>query len=252
MYDVHFALPSCTWESKGTHRARYRLLAVDAKTARAWQKQAQGVEPGNYDRWRLALPVYAPPGEVSTFDRVIRPDRYDDAFHWQPTDAAGYEGFEIPFDRVGVKYAHAPRQGRDGKGAVMVWADGGRHGWVSNVHPIQVMPNCRYRLSAWVRTLDLAGAGATIGITGTMPIGGRKYPDHHRILLSPRRIKGAADWTKLTFDLPRFGDNSGTSDQGYFYRYNVVRLWLLQDGRGTTWFDDVLLEPIGGRSKDRA
>jgi len=251
MYDVHFFLPSCTWASKGRHSARYRLFAVDTKTAREWQKHAKGIEPNNYDRWRLALPVYAPPGEVSTFDRVIRPDRYDDAYHWLPTDAAGWEAYEIPIDRSGVKFAHSPCEGRDGKGAAMVWSgQGGRHGWVSYQHPAQVLPNRRYCLSAWVRTLDLVGLGATIGITANMPIGGRRYPDHSYILLSPRRIKGITDWTKLTFDLPCFGDNSGTSSDGMFYRHNVVRLWLLQEGRGTTWFDDVLLEPIDGCSKE--
>ncbi|NQU76298.1 MAG: hypothetical protein HQ546_08315 [Planctomycetes bacterium] len=246
MYDVHFVLPGPMWVPQGAQAsAGYRLFSVDEQTASSWQRKAQPMEVNDWDRWRLGLPAYEPPGKISTFDRAIRLDGYDSAFHWMPTNAAGWYGYEIPIDREDVKFTWSPRQGRDGKGAVAVWAcQGGTWGWVSTMHPQQVKPNTRYSLSAWIKTRDLRGRGATVGITGTMPIGRKTYRNHENVLYCPRRIKGTSDWVRIEFNLPKFADNSGTDRNGYFYRHNVVQIWLIQDGTGTTWFDDVLLSPV--------
>lgn len=247
LYDTHFVLPHTGWAEGGTEaRAQYRLFAVGKKQALEWLRQSRKPVISGWERWRMGLPVYAPPGELSDFDRVIRPDSYDKETLWAPTDARGWWGHEIPVDISDAKFAWNPHDGRDGGGAVMVWSDNdGPWGWVSDAHQKQVAHNTKYRLTAWVKTREVVGSGSTIGITGNFPIGGKIHKDHNSILLCPKRIKGSSKWTKLQFDLPKFGDNSGTSKDGYFYRHNVVKIWLLQEGKGTTWFDDVLLEEIG-------
>jgi hypothetical protein len=88
-----------------------------------------------------------------------------------------------------------------------------------------------YRLTAYVRTENVQGSGATIGIrlhrqdeeNPESVFDSRKYERYYA-----RALKGTNEWTRLEITTPRIDSKP-----------DRVHLLLEQSGEGTTWFDDV-------------
>jgi hypothetical protein len=89
----------------------------------------------------------------------------------------------------------------------------------------------RHRLTAYVRTENVQGSGATIGIrlhrqdeeNPESVFDSRKYERYYA-----RRLTEMNDWTRLEITTPRIHPKP-----------DRVHLLLEQSGEGTTWFDDV-------------
>jgi len=81
-----------------------------------------------------------------------------------------------------------------------------------------------YECSAWVKTKDVTGKGATIRVW-------TNDGKNESVSYCSQRIIGTSDWTRLVFR----PDNVGAS------KYHV-KIGLELEGTGTAWFDDVVLE----------
>jgi len=90
-----------------------------------------------------------------------------------------------------------------------------------------------YELSAWVKTRDVTGKGATLFVW-------TNDGKEQKTTYCPQRLTGTQDWTRLSFR----PDNVRAATWH-------VRLGLELDGAGTAWFDDVELKRIGDLPKAR-
>ena len=133
--------------------------------------------------------------------------------HWRQSTFGGQAKFT--FDAA---VAHS------GSHSLSVSSDAGADaGWSQDV---QLRPNTRYRLSAWVKTKGVGGEamGALFNLHQLQQVG------------LPKPLKGDNDWTHLTSE---FASGSNTS----------LQLNLLFGGwgrsRGEAWWDDVELVALG-------
>lgn len=89
----------------------------------------------------------------------------------------------------------------------------------------RVLPHARYRLSAWVKTHEIAN-------NAKLELAGYAYSyDNISHQAESSRLSGDVDWTHLDVELESDG-------QAYLMPYLVL------EGPGTAWFDDVKLERI--------
>ena len=89
-------------------------------------------------------------------------------------------------------------------------------------------PRRAVHITCFVKTRDLEGAGSSIAARYNIP----NEPDVYPIVSSPK-IKGTKDWTRLSLSL------DPAPQDAYF-----IHLFLRQEGRGTTWFDDLEVEYV--------
>lgn len=122
-------------------------------------------------------------------------------------------------------FTHA-NTGRTGSRSLQITSTSGADaGWQATV---RVEPFTRYRLTGWIKTLDVrvqGGRGASINLH-----------DHQPTATQP--ITGTTDWTRVeaTFDV---------DDQDSLQVNCLLGGWGM--ATGTAWFDDLQLEPIGQR-----
>jgi hypothetical protein len=85
-----------------------------------------------------------------------------------------------------------------------------------------------YKVSCYVKTAGVSGAGSTLAIQYHVPNFTQEYP-----VITAKRLTGANDWTKLELEIGSTPPLAG-----------CLMIMLEQDGSGTTWFDDLEVTPI--------
>ncbi|MCK4626607.1 MAG: hypothetical protein KAV00_14915 [Phycisphaerae bacterium] len=92
-------------------------------------------------------------------------------------------------------------------------------------------PGKTYKLSAWIKTENLRGKGAYIetDIPFVMPEKGKYKFTRGKKRITSRRLTGTNGWTKVELEIP--GVEKALLD-----------LRLCHEGKGVSWFDNVMLE----------
>jgi len=87
-----------------------------------------------------------------------------------------------------------------------------------------------FRVHVWVRTKDVSGRGASLGLRWII----YNHPERHPLLCSST-VVGTSDWTRLTAEI------LGPVPDAV----SAVAIVLRLDGAGTAWFDDIDVEILG-------
>jgi len=151
---------------------------------------------------------------------MIRNPSFEKAFGNKP---AGWET-QIYGGKAEFKYTPG---GRSGKRSVIIASPNGADaGWLTTV---AVKPHSQYRLSAWIKTENLAagtGKGALLNLHNIQP-------------LQTPAVTGTKDWTRveLVFDS---GDNAAVQINCLFGGWGLAT--------GKAWFDDLGLELLSTKT----
>ena len=191
------------------------LEFVSLPAALAKELLEQAADPVRPKKWwneTLALPFHV--DAVNSFEDAVDP--------WQPEDCPIVE---VPRDGAGP-VAWTDEAAHSGKRSLRLRQEkAGRLAAFPTGAVCKVTPHTRYRFAAWVKTATVTGAAK-------IEFAGYAY-SYNNIshMASSCELHGSNDWTKLEVEL-----NSG--DQAYLMPYLVL------EGSGTAWFDDVRLEKI--------
>ncbi len=210
-YDVHMSLavaPSELYKPLTTH---FRILQCPDAKAREMDRNAIISPEG-----RKVLPMYEP---VSSFEKELsseKPRQSEvDPWFWRPQGETG-----AVWDM---------RSGHTGSRSLKIEKDtSGIASWYSmcegqGYFTAPWTPCKGYEISCWVKTQDVMGQGASIGVKYHVPNIPPRWP-----ITCSRRISGTNGWTKL---IVRIGYPPEDT--------SIVSLHLQQAGKGTTWFDDL-------------
>ena len=85
------------------------------------------------------------------------------------------------------------------------------------------------RVSVWVKTRDLVGRGACLGLRWII----FNVPERYPIRVTDY-VRGDADWTQLRLEI------TGPPPP----EASAVEISLRQDGVGSSWFDDIEVEVL--------
>jgi len=188
------------------------FVNVPAAVARDLLEQA--ADPVCPEKWwdqQLALPLRM--DVVNSFETAVDP--------WQPEDCPI---LAVPLDGAPVAWTDETAHSGERSVRLRQEADGRLHLFPSGA-VCRVQPHARYRLSAWVKTRDVA-EGARIELAGYA----YRYNNiSHQA--GSAALRGDTEWTQLEVEL-----DSG--EQAYLMPYLVL------EGPGTAWFDDVCLAAI--------
>lgn len=201
-HDIHFRYRPYTsghvMPAGTRHEARYRVVGFDAaRSAKLLASSAMHpffVEKEQY-------PIYV--SGVNTFQASQSRSEPQREYEWRGGDWDQMIGH-------GDQRSMRLTGGQPGKDRSVV--DLGGSAFSEPIRP------GLYTITAWVKTKDVQGDGATIGVQLI-------YPDDKPIYC-PRRIQGTSEWQqlKLTANLPQRA---------------AVRVILEAGAKGTAWFDDL-------------
>jgi len=221
-YDMHLITRYTRQALASPIRERFRLtLASDDLALEMYQNRQQ--ENSFNFRGQTALPYYERQSGFQNGAELSEPagDADIDPYFWEP--AQGYEeglGWRRDFGRTDdcclqiSKDTAGPSRWicvREGQGSFVGW-------W-----PTQAS----WRVVCWVKTQNVTG-GASLGVSWYLFHKPTTFPIHRATIV------GTQDWTRLEVTLP------GPAPQGV----SDICLFLEQDGAGTTWFDDLVVEPV--------
>ncbi len=203
---------------------RFRILKCpDGKVK---QLMAGAVMPElRQDEWRGwdEYPVYE---RVSSFEKGLRLDSAFDG----PVDP-------YPWTVVGDGAEWDRTTGRTGSSSLKISRDDeGLTRWVTfqgdgeGYYTGPWTPCKGYKVSCHVKTENVSGRGSTLGVQYHIPNSPQQHP-----VVTAGRVNGSADWTRLEVEV-------GPPEEGP--EIGCIQLILQQDGSGTTWFDDLEVEPI--------
>lgn len=201
-HDIHFRyLPNTSgfeMPAGTTHHARYRVVGIDGPKSQTLLA-ASKLHP--YFAEKEEYPVYC--AGLNTFQKSRKREEPQRENAWRGGTWDRQTGHG---DQASLRL-EAQQPGK----VQSVVEIGGSH----FSEPIRAG---QYTLTAWVKTRDVEGEGATIGLQLI-------YPEDKPIY-SAQRLKGSSDWQplRLTADLPQRA---------------AVRIILELAGKGTAWFDDV-------------
>lgn len=229
MWDAHFAYKICD-EGKdvvlpaGSHvEAEYELTSLDRNEAKAIVDRAV-----NRPAPELAsIPLYV--SVVNRFSETLQNTRTDLRYVW-PWESEVGPGSGLVLDRTcGFDDSSSLKIESRGKGR-SCWkataigpAFGGKH----------FVGGSRYELSAMVKTSDLAGS-AMIAVRLHREGHGSVFDmNTYETFTSIQHLEGDTDWSVLKVITPPV---SPFPDR--------LHLLLIQEGNGTTWFDNVFLEVL--------
>jgi hypothetical protein len=85
-----------------------------------------------------------------------------------------------------------------------------------------------FRVSCYVKTEGVSGAGSTLAVQYHVPNFTQEYP-----VYTAKKLTGTNGWTKLELEVGSAPELAG-----------CLMIMLQQDGAGTTWFDDLEVTPI--------
>lgn len=201
-HDIHFRyLPNASGYEMpaGTrHEAHYRVVAFDAARSR---KLVDSSKLHPYFAEKEEYPIYV--SGVNTFQKSRRRDEPQCEYLWRGGE----------WDRqTGHSDTSSLRLTNTGPGTVLSVVDIGGSHFSDAIRP------GRYTITAWVKTKDVQGEGARIGLK-------LLYPEDKPVYC-PERVIGTSEWQQLRFstELPARA---------------AVQIVLEVAGKGTAWFDDV-------------
>ncbi|MCE5248833.1 hypothetical protein LLG96_01295 [bacterium] len=216
-YDVHMNCSLAPQELYKPINLHFRFVPCPYDRARLLDRSAviQPVKPTEFNGLK-EVPMYEP---VSSFEKAVsveKPHEGDiDPWFWVPQDEKGAE-----WDKTSGHTGSCSLKIEKSTPGISTWysmCEG--QGYFS-----EPWTPCKgYEITCWVRTKDVAGPGASIGVCCHVPNITPEWP-----IARSERITGTKDWTKLTLRIgPPPKDTS------------IMSLYLQQVGKGTTWFDDL-------------
>jgi hypothetical protein len=223
MWDAHFGYKIChegtpvVLPGGSAYHARYRLSDVGRDEAGQLLEAAQDRPAPDAHQ----TPVYV--DGVNTFSRTIV---QDDAV-W-PWEQEGDARFSVDGHR-GFDDSHSLRIDSTGSADVCWKATtlGPAYGRPA------FRPGSRFRLSGYVASRDLAGS-ARVAIRLHRAGKGSVFDlKKYEVFTAAGRVTGTTEWTRLEVTTDRI---TPAPDR--------VHLLLIQQGEGTTWFDNILMEEL--------
>jgi len=219
-YDVHFGLHLKPEELSKPVETRFRILQLPSETAKRMEQDARLPALKPEELPFLKVPAYERQSSFNKHCDVNKPYEGIDPWPWTPLSGRGHcwdetEGRSDSFSlRISKEDDGLAQWGMQHEGA---------GGWMEPWTPRRAV-----HITCFVKTRDLEGAGSSIAARYNIP----NEPDVYPIVSSPK-IKGTKDWTRLSLSL------DPAPQDAYF-----IHLFLRQEGRGTTWFDDLEVEYV--------
>lgn len=227
-WDFHFLVrdpeaASACWTKP--IEVRYRLYSLPRKTAQRLLSSAR-LDPV------LALPAQHVPPFQAGVPNVFTPSEESrnpsDLWYWQSHDG--------PYVRTidgdpNCFWDHGPGWQSPGSLAIRRGSEG-RSFWACNAlgkhYPPNELEGPQFRIEAYVRTQGLEGA-AFLGWQFRLRKGGALVPGPMEY--SAQRVSGDSPWTTISFETSVCAD------------FDIAGVYLIQEGRGCSWFDHVSVLP---------
>lgn len=252
---------------------RFRIVNFNVERSRLILEQAQVPILPKAEREAKTYPRYIT-RRVNRFERPISLTRGDHSKIWRPFhdhplygnfgltdvrlhgDGVRHALFEKAFTNPGARCVWDRHSGRAGSSALCAATTSPAvAGWSLPLFEApQVAPGRRYRLSVWIKTRALRGPGATMACL----LDPYRHPwvlvepnkQYERIpLFAPRRIRGTSDWQRVELVTPVLE----RTRYGGCFEYDLcicaIQPVLWHEGRGVSWFDDFILEPVPENGK---
>jgi len=216
-YDVHLAYNADASELYAPIKTHIRFFKCPDKKAKQLNAAAK-IQIQTTTNWGglTEFPVYEP---TSTFEKSMSVNKVRetelDYWYWRPDGEAG-----AVWDKsFGRNDSHSLKieKDTDGLGAWYSMCEG------QGYFGLPWTPCKGYEVSCWVKTENVKGPGASIGIRSHVPNVPPEWP-----ITQSKRITGTNGWTKLTVTMGPPQDDT-----------SIVSLHFNQSGSGTTWFDDL-------------
>lgn len=229
MWDAHFGYRVCSNREPvilpvgSLFEAAYSLRAMSREEGEAIARSAAGGKSPETE----SVPIYLPGlNRFSTFPVDLQ-ERIADAWPWETEIDANVDAHCVIDDRIGFDDSHSARieSRSSGKASWKATTIGPAYGQ-------QEFPaGSRFRLSAQVRTENLAGTATVVLRLHREGTEDLFDPSTYERFASPLTVRGDTRWTLLDLTTPPI---SPPPDR--------VHILLVQEGPGTSWFDNVELE----------
>ena len=228
MWDAHFAYKICREGTEvrlpaGSHfEAAYELTSIDNPEAQQIVQQAMSRPAPDLS----SIPLHVP--GVDRFDRTMENTDGDCRFIW-PWEPEGSEQSVLALDRS---------EGFGDTSSLRIDSLGGTSCWkLTTLGPAYgekpFAGRSRFQLSAYVKTSKLKGK-ARIAVRLHREDRGSVFDLHkYETFASDQTADGDTDWTQLKIVTPSI---SPAPDR--------IHLLLVQEGSGTSWFDNVSFEVL--------
>lgn len=220
-YDFHLARTITPEEMDNPVLAHFRITNCPASGARTMVRDAKLPEWKPLNLTFNEYPIYE---RNSSFEKGLAIDGvYEgkvDPFAWIPVgDGAVWDKTSGRTDSYSLKIE------KSGKGRTS-WQTykGDGEGYFAEPWPFIK----GYKVSCWVKTEGVSGRGSSLAIKYHVPNFAQEYP-----VYTARKLTGANGWTKMELEVGPPPEKAG-----------CLMILLLQDGSGTTWFDDLEVTPI--------
>ena len=216
-YDVHLSFGVEPKELYAPIRTHFRIFQCPADRARSMRQAAEipALKPNEYGGLK-EVPMYE---RSSSFEKSLKigvPHEGNlDPWAWFPQDEQGAV-WDESFGRTGSKSLKIDKS-TPGISTWYTMCEG--QGYFT-----EPWTPCKgYEITCWVKTENVSGPGASIGLCYHVPNVPPEWP-----VLRSERLTGTNGWTKLVLTVgPPPKDTS------------IVSLHFQQAGSGTTWFDDM-------------
>jgi len=271
-YDLHFKHVLCDVKEppqKGfSTTARFRIMEYDFERSRRFMERAELPAYVKSEYEAKAYPRYEECG-VNSFERSVVIDTPDHSRIWRPfhdhplyvsfgvTDVRAHRGgrprhiFEGLTTNPNAECIWDRQCGRTGTSSLkVVTIKPAIAGWSLPLFEApQLEPGKQYKMSVWIRTRNLTGKGATLAV----------FPDAYAHpwylevkdrskercpLFARTRIKGDSEWRKVEVMTPVIERVL----RGRCFEYELyscaIQPVLWHEGRGESWFDDFVVEPV--------
>jgi len=166
----------------------------------------------------------------NTFDEILDPNEYFPGWYWVPFHNVIKNNWSMepspPDPRIETAVDHC--RGRSDIHSLRVTnKDFRKAGWLPcTIGAIPVKRGAKYQISAYVKTRDWRGEGVYMAYSLLdnidRPIHSMWYSD---------TIRGTADWRLLRLDVPEVS--------GGDWLAKSIAIYLIAEGKGTAWFDDL-------------
>lgn len=257
-YDLHFLLDLAHKQEVPPEgfsvQASFRLVNFDTVKTAEVLKEAVLVGYPAAERIQKRYPRYEETG-INSFENIVTIDAPEHSRIWHPFHhhIADYHPGVMRID-----YNQTPENecrwvndcGRTGTCSLLVrTTTEGIAGWQTPLFDRpRVQPGKRYRLSVYIRTENLEGKGATLGY-----FAGKEEKSYRlssrpeealkvRPIFAPVWVKGTSDWTKVEIITPPMEEQILGKVLDWELRECLIQPVLWHEGKGTSWFDDFVLE----------
>lgn len=257
-YDLHFVLDMASMKTpppKGfSVTAQFRIVSFDTARSSEILQGALLVGYPEEERRQKRYPRYEESG-INSFEQGVTIDAPDHSKIWHPfhNHVADYHPGVVRVDHNQTpenECLWVDNCGRTGTSSLRVrTTTDGIAGWQTPLfdRPI-VKAGKRYRLSVYVRTENLEGPGATLGYFLGKEEKSYRFSSRPQEALKARptfaavRVKGTSDWTRVEVITPPMEERPVGKVLEYELRECLIQPVLWHEGKGTSWFDDFVLE----------